>query len=97
MVELLVKISQIMRQLLEILWSAVSGWIPFPEWTMQVAPWVFWPLFGVMVVAVAWSQFHELRENHREAVARGEGKSNLWVTLSMTIVIGGVGFWFITS
>lgn len=86
-----------MRQLLEILWSAVSGWIPLPEWSMEVAPWVFYPLFGVLVIAAVWSQFHEFRERHREAVAQGNGKLNLWVTIIMTVVIGGIGYWFITG
>ena len=68
-----------------------------PEWSVQVAPWVFWPLFAVLVAAVVWAQFHEFRENHREAVAKGHGKLNLWVTIIMTVVIGGVGYWFITN
>ena len=86
-----------MRQLLEILWSAVSGWIPMPEWRMEVAPWVFWPMFIVLIALGAYAAFHEFRKTHREAVAQGQGKTNLWVPIIMTIGIGGIGYWFIRS
>lgn len=86
-----------MGPVLKVLWDAVSGWLPTPEARVEVGPWVFFPLFGLLVAAVAWQHAHEFRDAYRKAAARGEGRQHIWINVILFAVIGAIGLWFIRS
>lgn len=80
-----------------LLWEAVEGWIPWPESRVEAAPWVFYPLFTLLVAALIRKHTLEFREAYREALARGQGRAHLWGMVISLVIIGGLGFWFIRS
>lgn len=86
-----------MRKAVELLWDATSGWLPMPEASVEVGPWVFYPLFGLLVAAGVWKTTSEMRESYRAAQASGHGPLHLWVSIIMFVVIGAIGLWFIRS
>lgn len=86
-----------MGPVLKLLWDAVSGWIPLPEYRAEVAPWVFYPLFGLLVAALLFQTTKEMREEFRQAKARGQAKTHLWTTVILWILFATVGLWFIRS
>lgn len=86
-----------MNALLKLLWEAVEGWLPWPKSGVEVPPKVFYPLFTLLVVALIRKHTLEFREEHRAAVARGQGRAHLRGMAISFVVIGGLGFWFIRS
>lgn len=86
-----------MGQLLKLLWDAVSGWIPLPEYRVEVAPWVFYPLFALLVAALLFQTTKEMREEFQQAKAQGQAKTYVWTTVILWILVATVGLWFIRS
>jgi hypothetical protein len=80
-----------MATLLKLLLMAVAGWLPYPKWSVEVPPWVFYPLFALLVAASTHKNAREFHQEHRAARARGEGRHHLWTTVISLVVIGGLG------
>ena len=65
--------------------------------SVAVPPFVFYPLFVLLIITVTWMSLRQTRELHREAVAREQGASNLWITLVFTVIIGVLGYCFVAT
>lgn len=86
-----------MGVLLKLLWEAVEGWLPWPQGSIAVPPWLFYPLFGLWIMVKVRQGFLEFREERCWAVAHGLERQQLWAGVASLIIIGGFGWWFIQS
>ena len=90
------KLGVIIGLIVGVLLPPILGRVwPLLQRPIALSPSIFYPLFGALVIVAAWMSIRQTQALHREAVAQGQGKLNLWLTIVATLVIGAVGLWFI--